>query len=109
VKLVYCISGEALDVVIDLRKNSPTYGEHAKFNLSAEKANMVYIPSGMAHGFLVLSESATLVYNVTSLYAPESDSGIRWDASGIAWPIKQPIVSERDRGFVGLGEFETRF
>ncbi|MDN4066519.1 dTDP-4-dehydrorhamnose 3,5-epimerase [Paenibacillus vini] len=108
-KLVYCTEGEVLDVVVDLREKSPTYGKHLKFLLSAEKSNAVYIPSGLAHGFYVLSDYATMVYNVTSLYAPESDMGVHWSSAGIDWPDKHPIVSSRDEGFISLAEFKSEF
>lgn len=108
VKMVYCTEGEVIDVVIDLRPDSPTYGKHQTFIVSADKANMIYIPEGMAHGFYVLSEYATMVYNVTSTYSPESDSGIHWASAGIDWPNLKPVISKRDDGLVSLDNFDKR-
>ena len=109
VKLVYCTSGLVMDVVIDLRKGSPTYGQHVVFELSSDKANMVYIPKGMAHGFCVLSDQATMVYNLSTVYSPECDSGVRWDTAGIDWPVITPIISSRDQDSFSLDEFDSPF
>lgn len=109
VKLVYCTSGHVMDVVVDLRKGSPTYGEHAIFDLDAEKHNMVYIPKGMAHGFCVLSEQATMVYKVSTVYASEYDQGIRWDSVGVDWKVNSPVVSERDQALPALRQFASPF
>ncbi len=109
VKLVYCTSGTVMDVVVDLRKGSPTYGEHAVFELSRERCNMVYIPKGMAHGFCVLSDEATMLYKVSTVYAPDYDSGILWDSIGVEWPVDTPIVSDRDLGLQRFDEFSSPF
>jgi len=107
-KLVYCTAGKVLDAVLDLRPGDG-YGRHVLVEISAQTANMIYIPAGCAHGFLTLSESATLVYNVTSVYSASHDSGIRWDSAGIDWPVSNPIVSERDAGLVALKDFASPF
>jgi dTDP-4-dehydrorhamnose 3,5-epimerase len=108
-KLVYCVAGRVMDVAVDLRVGSPTYGRHALVELSMERGNAIYLPSGFAHGFYVPEGEATLVYNVTTGYAPESDAGIRWDSAGIEWPDAAPVVSERDAGFPSLAEFVSPF
>jgi len=108
-KMVYCISGSVLDVAVDLRRDSPSYKEFVLTELSTERGNMVYLDAGLAHGFYTLSDSATLVYNVTSVYAPSHDAGIRWDSAGIPWPDKMPILSERDRTFPNLADFDSPF
>lgn len=108
-KLVYCVAGRIQDAVVDLRAGSPTLGRHALVELSAEAGNMLYIPSGLAHGFCVLSESATLVYKVTSVYSPEHDAGILWDSVGIPWAEREPILSARDRGHPALADFASPF
>lgn len=108
-KLVYCISGRVLDIAFDLRRGSPTYGQHIRIELSAERGNLLYLPSGLAHGFCTFDEPATLVYNVTSVYQPASDTGIRWDSGGIEWPHKSPLLSERDRSFMSFADFDTPF
>jgi len=108
-KLVYCTAGEVLDVVVDLRIGSPTYHQYALFYLSAETARMVYIPRGLAHGFLTLSESATMMYKVASVYAQQYDSGIFGNSAGIDWPVTSPVVSERDAKLPTLAEFASPF
>jgi len=108
-KLIMCVSGKVLDATVDLRKGSPTYGKYVVMELDDTKANMIYIPSGMAHGFLTLSDTATLLYNTTTMHSPPHDSGIRWDSVGIPWPMENPIISPRDAAFVRLDEFESPF
>jgi len=97
-KLVYVTDGNILDVVLDIRKSSPTYGKYISFNLSAFGSSVI-VPKGCAHGFLTLSETATVVYNVTSEYAPTADNGILWNSFGFNWGVKDPIISERDNSF----------
>lgn len=109
VKVVYCVSGEVLDVVVDLRKGSPTYQQAVTLHLSAEKANMIYIPRGMAHGFCALSEMATLVYKVETVHNAAHDAGVLWNSVDVSWPVSEPVVSERDRSFVGLSNFQSPF
>ena len=108
-KMVYCTAGQVLDVAVDLRLQSPTYGQFVCIELSAEQGNIVYLDVGLAHGFYTRSETATLVYNVTSVYAPAYDAGIRWDSIGMPWPDLAPLVSDRDKGFPTLTEFQTPF
>jgi len=108
-KLVYCTHGKILDAVVDLRAGSPVYGRHILLELDAMRANMLYIPPGMAHGFRTLSESATVVYHVSSEYAPECDKGIRWDSAGIDWGINTPTLSVRDKQHPPLSDFDTPF
>jgi dTDP-4-dehydrorhamnose 3,5-epimerase len=109
IKVVYCLDGEVMDVVVDLRKGSPTYGKHDIIGLSSKKANMLYIPSGMAHGFYTISEKAVMLYKVTTVYDHANDTGIRWDSCGIAWPSKEPVISERDSKFISFNEFNSPF
>lgn len=110
-KLVTVIQGTIMDVIMDIRKGSPTYGKCASFELSRENRRSIYIPRGFAHGFCTLSEMAIAYYMVTSEYAPDCDCGIRFDSIDFKWPIPacDAIVSERDRGFVGFSEFESPF
>ena len=99
-KLVRCIEGEVFDVCVDLRKGSPTYGKWEGVVLSAGKGNQFLIPRGFAHGFLVLSESATFCYKCDELYHPEDEGGIMWNDPdiGIKWPFKEGILlSEKDK------------
>lgn len=103
-KLVYCTAGKVLDAVVDMRSGSPAYGQHLLTEICSEKGNMLYIPKGLAHGFYTLSESATMMYKVSSVYAPSHDSGILWSSVGILWSDMQPILSVRDKS---LPEFST--
>lgn len=107
-KLVYVTSGEILDVILDLRKQSAGYGRFITLRLS-EYGSSVFIPKGCAHGFLALSDSATVVYNVTTVYDPKADQGIRWDSFGFDWPVTTPILSARDKGFIGFEQFQSPF
>lgn len=109
VKVVYCVQGSVLDVVTDLRIGSPTYGQSAVLELSSVKANSVYIPEGLAHGFCTLSDKSVMVYKVSTIYAPSCDSGIRWDSIGINWPTAEPVLSARDRAFEPLNQFVSPF
>ena len=108
-KLVYCSDGLIFDVVLDLRVGSKTYGEFEVFELGGIKANALYIPRGLAHGFCVLSDSATVAYKVSSHYSPMYDGGILWDSVGIDWPVKSPIISSRDQTFPALAEYKSPF
>lgn len=108
-KLVYCIEGNVMDVALDLRCNSVTYGQHHICYLKAKTGNMFYLPAGLAHGFYTLSEHAVMMYCVTSLYDPVHDSGVRWDSAGITWPDSKPIMSDRDKEFVPFTDFQSPF
>lgn len=108
-KLVFCTQGRVQDVAVDLRAGSPTYGQHAVVELSAQAANLLYIPPGLAHGFCVLSDWATLVYKVSSQYSPDHDAGILWNSAGIDWAVDEPVLSARDQAHPGLGDFLTPF
>ena len=108
-KLIYCIVGEVMDACVDLRLGSPTYGKNYCTTLSANKGNMIYIPQGVAHGFCTTNEAATLVYNVTTVYNPSYDAGIRWDTAGISWPVDEPHMSDRDLNLPTLSDFVSPF
>ena len=99
-KLVRVIKGCVLDVTVDIRKSSPTFGQHVMVELSGENKRQFFIPRGFAHGFLVLSDEAIFTYKVDNVYAPQADAGIRWNdpALGINWPIdpKEVLTSEKD-------------
>jgi dTDP-4-dehydrorhamnose 3,5-epimerase len=109
VKMVYCVEGEVLDAVVDLRVGSPTYGHYELFELSSDKANSIYVPKGMAHGFCALSEQAIMVYKVSTVYSPEHDAGVLWNSVGISWPLELPCISDRDKSFPTLAEFKSPF
>ena len=99
-KLVRVIKGKVLDVAVDIRKSSPTFGQHVMVELSEENKRQFFIPRGFAHGFLVLSDEAIFTYKVDNPYAPQCDAGIRWNDPdlGIEWPIDpaQVLTSEKD-------------
>ena len=99
-KLVRVIKGRVLDVAVDIRRSSPTFGRHVMVELSDENKRQFFIPRGFAHGFLVLSDEAIFTYKVDNPYAPQSEGGIRWDdpALNIQWPIRADdvITSEKD-------------
>ena len=112
-KLVRCIEGEVLDVAVDIRKNSKTYGHHVAVLLSGQNKRQLFVPRGFAHGFLVLSESATFAYKVDNTYAPEFDTGIRWNDKelNIQWGINdsEVMISAKDTELPILSEFESPF
>lgn len=112
-KLVRVVEGAVVDVAVDLRAGSPTFGHHVAVELSADNFRQLFLPAGMAHGFAVVSEVATILYKVDSPYAPEADSGISvLDPSlGIQWPfpIDQAILSEKDIHRAPLSSFSTPF
>lgn len=101
-KLVRVIKGKVLDVAVDLRKSSPTFGQHVMVELSGENKRQFFIPRGFAHGFLVLSDEAVFTYKVDNVYAPQAESGVRWDDPelGIEWPIRPEDVKTSDKDMV---------
>lgn len=109
VKLVYCVHGEVLDVVLDLRKGSPTYGQAEYKKLSADRGNYLYIPKGFAHGFCATSDIATLVYKVSTVYDPLRDTGVLWNSFDFNWPTSEPVISARDSSFNSLSDFDSPF
>lgn len=108
-KLVHVINGEIIDVVLDLRKNSSTYGEYMIFNLNERDKVSLCIPKGCAHGFLSTVDDTIMLYQVTKGYNSKNDEGIRYDSFGYDWGISQPIISERDRNFLTFNEYVTPF
>ena len=112
-KLVRCTLGKVLDVVVDLRLGSKTYGNHQSFTLSEENKLQLFIPPGFAHGFIVLSEEAVFSYKVDNQYAPESDSGIIWNDPDLSidWglPENEITISEKDSNLKMLAELKSPF
>ena len=98
-KLVRVTRGEVFDVAVDIRKDSPTFGKWSGVRLSEKNYRQLYIPIGFAHGFCVLSETAEFLYKCSEYYAPSGERGIFWNDSdiGIEWPIKDPVLSEKDK------------
>jgi dTDP-4-dehydrorhamnose 3,5-epimerase len=110
-KLIRVAAGAILDVFVDLRKGSPTYGQWDSLELSSENRRVVYIPRGFAHGFCTLTEEALVVYKVDAYYAPESEGGLRWDDEvlRINWPTHDPLMSDRDKRLPSFKEFVSPF
>ena len=109
-KLVQVLNGKIFDVVVDLRKPSPTFGRWLGFELNGETCQQVFVPAGCAHGFCVLSESADFTYKCTDLYFPEHERALLWNdpAIGIEWPLTdEPILSSKDRGGIPLDRAEV--
>jgi len=109
-KIVRCIKGVIYDVAVDLRKNSPTFGKYIGVILSEYNKYMLYVPRGFAHGFLVLSGEAEVVYKVDNEYAPDYEGGLIWKDPdvNIPWPIEDPILSEKDQKWPTLRELMER-
>jgi dTDP-4-dehydrorhamnose 3,5-epimerase len=109
-KLVRVTHGSVLDVAVDLRRSSPTFGRHVAIELSAENAEMLWIPEGFGHGFLVLSEAAGFAYKVTDYYSPAAERTIAWNDPDLAipWPVapEDAVISEKDRQGLKLREAE---
>jgi len=109
-KLVRVIAGEVFDVSVDLRRSSPTFGKPVAFTLDAASRRMAWIPAGLAHGFLVLSDQAEFLYKTTDYYAPEHERTLLWSDPrlGVRWPLEgEPILAEKDRHGVPLESAET--
>jgi dTDP-4-dehydrorhamnose 3,5-epimerase len=108
-KIVFCPFGAVLDVIVDLRRGSPTYGQHFAQELSAENHKAYYIPEGFAHGFRSLTEGAITYYLVSSGYSQPNDSGILYSSIGFDWQLDNPIISARDLSFSPLEAFDSPF
>lgn len=108
-KIVYCAQGALLDVVVDLRKSEPTFGDFFFYELSAENANSLFIGEGFAHGFLALEDNTIMVYNTDCEYEPKHDTGILYNSFGFEWPIKNPLISPRDLSFSSFTEYDSPF
>ena len=112
-KLVRCVKGKVLDVAVDIRKGSPTYGQHVAVELSEDNHRQFFVPRGFAHGFAVLSETAVFQYKCDNFYAPEADGGIsiKDETLNIDWqiPMDKAILSEKDLKHLCLKEFDSPF
>lgn len=112
-KLVRVIHGTILDVAVDIRAGSPTYGRHVAVELSASNWKQLYVPTGMAHGFCTLTDRSEVLYKTSDEYAPETEGGIRWNdpSLGIQWPVApaQAIVNERDKNWPEWATFLSPF
>jgi len=108
-KLVYVPNGSILDVVLDIRKNSPTYGKHVSQHLSSENGYIFYVPKGCAHGFLSLEDHTNVTYMQTTMYADGHDGGLNYDSFGFDWGIDAPIMSDKDKDLISFSDFTTPF
>lgn len=108
-KLVYCVAGRVLDVVVDLRLASVTFGRCTSRELSAENREMFFMPVGFAHGFASLEDGSVMVYQTNTVHAPECDAGILWNSFGFDWGVADPVINERDRKFPTLQDFVSPF
>lgn len=108
-KLVWCLAGEVVDAVVDLRPGSPTRHQHTLVRLTADAANAVYVPEGCAHGFLVTQGEALVAYAQSGPHDPVLEGGVLWSSAGIAWPVgpeqlREVVLSDRDAGFPTLAD-----
>ena len=110
-KLVRCIQGEILDIAVDIRINSPNYGKWLGERLSADNKKMLYIPVGFAHGFLVLSDTAEIVYKTGEEYSFADDAGIKWNDTqiNINWHCENPLISDKDNNLPYLKNADNKF
>ncbi len=110
-KLVRVVRGAILDVAVDLRRASPSYGKHVDIELSAENFTQLYVPPGFAHGFCTLTDDAEVLYKLSAEYAPAHEGGVLWNdpALGIAWPDLAPITSPRDGQWPAFRDFVSPF
>lgn len=109
IKLVYVPYGSIIDVVLDLREGSATYGKYFSIELSSNNGKVLIIPKGLAHGFKSLEDNTNVTYMQTTCYAPNNDGGVRYDSFGFGWNCKSPKISDRDKTFSSLKEFKTPF
>ena len=110
-KLVRVVRGAILDVAVDIRVGSPSFGQHVRRELSAKEWNQLFVPEGFAHGFCTLEPDTEVIYKVSGDYAPEHDRGLLWNdpALAIDWPVSEPLLSEKDRAHPPLGELPEYF
>ncbi len=110
-KLVRCGRGRIFDVAVDVRRNSPNYGQWHGEELSFDNARQLWVPAGFLHGFVTLEDDCEILYKCTDYYAPECDGAVRWDSAGIEWPVTgvDPILSDKDRMAQPLAEFDSPF
>ncbi|PSU63852.1 dTDP-4-dehydrorhamnose 3,5-epimerase [Photobacterium phosphoreum] len=108
-KIIYCISGKVIDFFLDIRKNSYTYGKVIKIELNSEKPELLFLPKGIAHGFLSCSDDSILVYKTDCEYNPECDTGILWSSVELELDDLNYIISERDQNFIAFDKYMSLF
>ena len=107
-KLVRATQGAVFDVAVDIRRSSPTFGRYVGLELSADNKRMLWIPEGFAHGFVVISDSAEVLYKTTQYWSPEFECSVAWNdpVIGVPWPVREPILSAKDRQAPSLVQAE---
>lgn len=108
-KIVYCTHGRLLDVILDIRVGSPTYGKATCIELSSDNFKAAYLPTGVAHGFCVLEDDTTMIYLTSTVHSSTADDGLLFNSFDFEWPISNGIHSERDLEFKPLAEFDSPF
>lgn len=110
-KLVWVTRGAVLDLVVDIRRGSPTFGQWGQLTLSSQNFIRLFIPKGFAHAYLTLTEETEFFYKVDAPYSPKDEGGIRWDDPDLAisWPVQHPVLSDKDAGLPRLRDFESPF
>jgi len=110
-KLVRVVAGRVLDVIVDIRKASETYGQHLARELSADQNNLLYVPEGFAHGFLALEENSVFLYKCSDYYNPQAESGLCWRDPdlNIDWKVENPIISDKDQLLPAFKDFVSPF
>jgi dTDP-4-dehydrorhamnose 3,5-epimerase len=110
-KLVFVMQGKALDVAVDIRKSSPTYGKHVKVLLNSNTKNQLWIPPGFAHGFCALEDETVFCYKCTNFYSPEHEQALLWNDPGLCidWEIQNPTISEKDKLAMKFNSFLSPF
>lgn len=108
-KLVYCVKGRIIDVVLDIRKDSKTFGKYLTLELSDEKRMGLYIGKGLAHGFLSLTDDSIVEYHTTTPYSAVNEAGIKFDSFGCYWNVDSPILSDRDLNFPTFEDYKSPF
>ena len=108
-KLIKCVRGEILDVILDIRKESSTYLKYDVISLNENDNKSIFLPKGIAHGFLSKKKNTIVLYHVSSVYNPNCDKGILWNSFGFDWPTNNPILSNRDQNLEHINEFKSPF
>lgn len=110
-KLIRCIKGAVLDIYLDLRKDSPSFGRWETVELSEQNKKMLFLPRGFAHGFCTLTEVSEVVYKVDNFFSKDHDSGIRWNDPTLRmrWPVENPVISEKDMKLMTFDEFVNKY